>query len=108
MKNAFEWAEKAVANARKKNLVVCLSLCATRQFISTNNLTQYADLVKPWGISFIQVLEPRALGHYAEKDIELNETQISALEDFYTTYNYEKALVNYPSILYHGFYSIRI
>ena len=108
MKNAFEWAEKAVANARKKNLVVCLSLCATKEFISTNNLSQYAELAKRWGISFIQVLEPRAVGHYAEKDVCLNETKISALEDFYATYNYDKAYVDYPSILYHGFYSRRI
>ena len=107
-KNAFEWAEKAVANARKKNLVVCLSLCATKEFISTNNLSQYAELAKRWGISFIQVLEPRAVGHYAEKDVYLSETKISALEDFYTTYNYNKAYVDYPSILYHGFYSRRI
>jgi MoaA/NifB/PqqE/SkfB family radical SAM enzyme len=108
MKNAFEWAEKAVANARKENLVVCLSLCATKEFISTYNLSQYAELAKSWGISFIQVLEPRAVGHYAEKDVCLSETKISALEDFYTTYNYNKAYVDYPSILYHGFYSRRI
>ena len=108
MKNAFEWAEKAVANARKENLVVCLSLCATKEFINTNNLSQYAELAKRWGISFIQVLEPKAVGHYAEKDVCLSENQISALEDFYTTYNYNKDYVDYPSILYHGFYSRRI
>jgi MoaA/NifB/PqqE/SkfB family radical SAM enzyme len=107
-KNAFEWAEKAVANARKEKLVVCLSLCATQEFISTKNLSQYAELAKRWGVSFIQVLEPRAVGHYAEKDVYLNENKISALEDFYTIYNYNKAYVDYPSIVYHGFYSRRI
>ncbi len=108
MKNAFEWAEKAVANARKKKLVVCLSLCATKEFISKKNLSRYAELAKNWGISFIQVLEPRAVGHYAEKDVHLSESQIAALEDFYITCNYNKDYLNYPSILYHGFYSRRI
>lgn len=108
MKNAFEWAEKAVANARKNNLGACLSLCATKEFISRKNLSLYAELAKSWGISFIQVLEPRAVGHYAEKDVHLSESQIAALEDFYITYNYNKDYVNYPSILYHGFYSRRI
>ena len=108
MKNAFEWAEKAIDNAGKKNLVACLSLCATKDFINKNNLTQYANLAKSWGISFIQVLEPRAVGHYAEKDVELSQNQIAALEDFYKTYNYDAAYVEYPSILYHGFYSRRI
>jgi MoaA/NifB/PqqE/SkfB family radical SAM enzyme len=108
MKNAFEWAERAVANARRKNLIVCLSLCATKQFISKGNLSQYAELARQWGISFIQVLEPRAVGHYAEKDVYLSEAQVSALEDFYATYNYNNNYVDYPSILYHGFYSRRI
>ncbi|MEO6813757.1 MAG: radical SAM protein, partial [Ginsengibacter sp.] len=106
--NAFEWAEKAVANARKQDLVVCLSLCATKEFINTNNLLQYAKLAKQWGVSFIQVLEPRAVGHYAEKDIYLNKTKISELEDFYATFNYNKTYADYPSIVYHGFYSRRI
>ena len=38
MKNAFEWAEKAVAHGRNKNLVACLSLCATKEFINSTNL----------------------------------------------------------------------
>ena len=106
--NAFEWAEKAVVNAGKQHLLVCLSLCATKEFINKKNLLQYAELAKQWGVSFIQVLEPRAVGHYAEKNIYLNETKISELEDFYTTYNYNRDYVDYPSIVYHGFYSRRI
>jgi MoaA/NifB/PqqE/SkfB family radical SAM enzyme len=106
--NAFEWAEKAVANARKQGLIVCLSLCATKEFINTNNLLQYAELAKRWGVSFVQVLEPRAVGHYAEKDVYLSDAKISELEDFYTTYNYNKDYIDYPSIVYHGFYSRRI
>lgn len=107
-KNAFEWVEKAVANARKENLVVCLSLCATNEFINKKNLFQYAELAKCWGISFIQILEPKSVGHYAGKDVCLDENKISLLEEFYTTYNYNKAYVDYPSIVYHGFYSRRI
>lgn len=108
MKNAFEWAEKAVANARKNNLVTCLSLCASKEFISRKNLSRYAELAKSWDISFIQILEPRAVGHYADKDVHLNENQIAALEDFYTTYNYSNDYLNYPAVVYHGFYSRRI
>ncbi len=107
-KNAFTWAEKAVANARNQGLVVCLSLCATKEFINTNNLLQYAELAKRWGVSFIQVLEPRAVGHYADKDIYLSDTHITLLENFYTTYNFNKAYRNYPAIVYHGFYSRRM
>jgi MoaA/NifB/PqqE/SkfB family radical SAM enzyme len=107
-KNAFEWAEKAVANARKDNLVVCLSLCATQNFITQNNLIQYAELAKKWGASFIQLLEPKAVGHYAGKNIFVSPEQIKLLEDFFTEYNYNKSYADYPLIIYHGFYSRRI
>jgi len=107
-KNAFDWVEQAVTNARRQKLVVCLSLCATNEFISKNNLVQYAELAKHWGVSFIQLLEPKAVGHYANKDVYLDKDKISLLEDFYTTYNYSKDYVGYPSIVYHGFYNRRI
>jgi MoaA/NifB/PqqE/SkfB family radical SAM enzyme len=106
--NAFEWAEKAVANARTKGLIVCLSLCATKDFISRDNLVQYAELAKQWGVSFIQVLEPKAVGHYAGKDVFINAEQVQILEDFFMQYNYNKAYRSYPLIVYHGFYSRHI
>ena len=106
--NAFEWAEKAVSNARKNNLAVCLSLCATQEFITQNNLIQYAELAKRWSVSFIQLLEPKAVGHYAGKDIAINAEQIKLLEDFFTEYNYCKTYRSHPLIIYHGFYSRRV
>jgi MoaA/NifB/PqqE/SkfB family radical SAM enzyme len=105
--HAFEWAEKAVANATKQNLVVCLSLCATKEFISKDNLLHYANLAKRWGAAFIQVLEPKAVGHYAEKDVCLHEKQLTELDDFFTAYNFNKNYNDYPSVIYHGFYSRR-
>jgi MoaA/NifB/PqqE/SkfB family radical SAM enzyme len=104
-KNAFEWAERAVANARANDLIVCLSLCATKDFITHINLVQYADLAKQWGVSFIQMLEPRAVGHYTGRDVFVSDEQIQMLEDFYLKYNYDKAFTRYPLIIYHGFYS---
>ena len=106
--NAFEWAEKAAANARANNLVVCLSLCTTKDFITQNNLAQYAELAKEWGASFIQLLEPKAVGHYAGKDVFVSDEQIKLLEDSFIKYNYNKTYKSYPLIVYHGFYSRRI
>jgi len=104
-KNAFEWAEKAVANAKASDLVVCLSLCATKDFITQNNLAEYAKLAKTWGVSFIQILEPRAVGHYAGKDVSVTDEQVKLLEDFFSEYNYNKTFRSFPLIIYHGFYS---
>lgn len=106
--NAFEWAEKAAANARSNNLVVCLSLCATKEFVSKHNLEQYMELAKRWSISFIQILEPKAVGHFEGKDISLSSDQIALLEDFLIQYNFEKTYRAYPILMYHGFYNRRV
>ncbi len=108
VKNAFEWAQKAVANARSQNMIVCLSLCATKEFISVYNLSKYIELAKQWGISFIQILEPRAVGHFSGIDVQLDKSKIAILENFYIKYNFNKAFTEYPAVLYHGFYSRRI
>ncbi len=107
-KFAFEWVEAAVTNAVKNNLVACLSLCATRNFLVNDNLWLYAEQAKNWGVSFIQLLEPRAVGHYAGKDVGLSSQQLQQLEDFYTTCNFDKRYRDYPSVVYHGYYSRRI
>ncbi|MEO7802195.1 MAG: radical SAM protein [Ginsengibacter sp.] len=106
--NAFEWAKMAAQHATEQGLVVSLSLCATKDFISRENLSQYALLAKQWGVSFIQLLEPKAVGHYDGKDVSLPQQQVQLLEEFYVTYNYDKAYLSYPAIVYHGFYSRRV
>lgn len=103
--NAFEWAERAVHNAVQNGLAVCLSLCATREFITKENLAAYMELARAWGVSFVQVLEPKAVGHFAGMDVVLQEDQLQLLEDCLVTYNYKTTGQDYPIIVYHGFYS---
>lgn len=103
--DSFEWVERALINARNANLVTAVSLCATKAFTTKKNLWQYAETVKKYGVSFIQLLEPRAVGHYAGKDVLLDEEHIQILESFYTEMN---AIAGYPTIEYHGYYQRRI
>ena len=103
VKDAFERATRAAIIAREEGLLVCFSLCATRDFISAQNLFEYASLARELGVSFIQILEPKAVGHYAGKDVLLNKEQERLLEEFFTTFNYDPAYVSYPSVIYHGY-----
>jgi MoaA/NifB/PqqE/SkfB family radical SAM enzyme len=106
-KDAYHWVEEAVQNATSNQLVVALSLCVTKDFTTFNNLIAYATLAKKMGVSFIQILEPKAVGHYSGKDVYLSENQISLLEDFYLEMNYNPKYKEYPLISYHGYYQRR-
>jgi len=107
-KNAFNWAQLAAINAVNAGLTVCLSLCATSEFITEDNLYRYAHLALALHASFIQVLEPKAVGHYAGMDVSLTKEQLDMLDTFYLRMNYERAFKNYPMVIYHGFYTRRI
>jgi hypothetical protein len=62
------------------------------------------ELAKQWGVSFVQLLEPRAVGHYAGKDVFVSAEQLQLLEDFFIEYNFNRTHTQYPLIVYHGFY----
>jgi len=98
--HAFDWVKAAVGNAIAAKLVTALTLCATNSFISDSNLHAYAELAKEMGVSFIQLLEPKAAGHYKEKNVGLTDEKQKMLEAFYHKMNYEYKYRHYPIICY--------
>ncbi len=107
-KDCYNDVLQAIKNAQQQNLVVAVSICVTKSFITWNNLLKYADLVKSLKVPFIQLLEPKAVGHYKGKDVFLNETHFSILEKFYQTLNFDPAYKDYPVIIYHGYHQRRV
>jgi MoaA/NifB/PqqE/SkfB family radical SAM enzyme len=102
MVGSYEWAEKAARNARKAGLALSLNICPTKEFVSRENLFAYAKLAHELDASFIQILEPRAVGHYAGKPVELERAQTITIEEFAETLNYDAAFKNWPIVTYHG------
>jgi MoaA/NifB/PqqE/SkfB family radical SAM enzyme len=105
--NAWQRAIQAAEHANDAGLVVCFSICATKQFISSDNLECYIELAKNNGVAFIQILEPKAVGHYAGIDVLLKKEHFEVLETFYEEYNYNSIYATYPTISYHGYNSRR-
>jgi MoaA/NifB/PqqE/SkfB family radical SAM enzyme len=105
---SFGWVQEAVRNSIAAGLVTALSICATKSFVTESNLMAYLELAKEMGVSFIQVLEPKAVGHYSGKDVSLNAGQEKILEDFYLKMNYCKQFRKYPILYYHGYYQRKV
>ncbi|CAN5148152.1 hypothetical protein BH11BAC5_BH11BAC5_53410 [soil metagenome] len=106
--NSYTDVMNAINNAREQNLVIALSICVTRAFTTWDNLVQYAALAKKLKVSFVQLLEPKAVGHYEGKEVLLDETHFSVLDKFYYTLNFDRAYNNYPVIIYHGYHQRRV
>jgi MoaA/NifB/PqqE/SkfB family radical SAM enzyme len=106
-KDAYYWVEEAVKNANNNELVTVLSLCATKEFISEENLMSYMELAKNLKVAFVQLLEPKAVGHYANKDVCLNQEHIEILEKFFLKMSFNANYNAFPLITYHGYYQRR-
>ena len=105
---AFDWAMTATENCRKAGLITCWSICVTREFISRENLIQYALAAKRNKVTYIQLFEPMQAGRYSGKDVRLNETQVKILEDFYIELNTSPKYRDFPLAVYLGVYQRRI
>ena len=105
---AFDTALNAVAACRNAGLVSSISVCATKQFIDGGHLLPYMHFAKQLGVQFVQVLEPRSVGHYAGKDVILDEKHIVELEQIFKMINHSKAYKNFPIMMYHGYHQRRV
>ena len=106
--DAFAWVERAARNARSAGLAVALSLCPTRGFVSADNLEQYARTARRLGASFIQLLEPKAVGHYAGHDVALTGEQQRLLETFCDRLNTSPDFRDLPGVSYADYSRRRI
>ncbi len=104
---SFDWVRQAAENSRAADLVVCFSLCATREFVTAENLERYLQLAHDWGASFVRVLEPRRVGGFAGKDVELGEREIGLLLAFYNRANQDPTYRDMPIIMYPGYHQRR-
>lgn len=85
--DAFQWARQAARDCARAGLVVCFMICVSRSFAKRENLWRYLRLVASWGAHFVRIIEPKAVGRYADQDVELREEQLSLLSDFHQEAN---------------------
>jgi len=102
--DAYNWAMNAAYNALKVKLAISLSICVTRDFCTEHHLMTYLELAKKMGASFVQILEPRASGNWAGKDVLLRPEEIKVVEDFFLRTNIDKKFKNYPIVLFPGYH----
>ena len=103
----FKQAVDGVHAALKTGLITCISVCITREFIEGGHLMPYLDFAKNLGVHYVLLLEPRAVGHYANKDVLLEKKHIDELENFFVMINNNHAYKDYPTVLYNGYHQRR-
>lgn len=101
---AFNQVISAAENIVKADLALSLSLCPSRDFVTRENLFTYLFLARKLNAGFIQILEPRKTGRYKDKDISLNQDQLTVLEEFTMEANNNTKYRDMPTVLFPGYH----
>lgn len=99
---AFNWVQDAAKNASKAKLVITFSICVTNEYCTKENLLAYINLAYSLGASFIQLLEPRSVGNYAGKNVNLTSENMLLLEEFLSEMNTLQENKHLPIVQYPG------
>lgn len=105
---SFFWVSQAIVNCRRAGILTSLSLCATSDFVTSENLGKYAELAMKWEVMFIRILEPKEAGRYKGRNVKLSPDKISILEEFFLNSDLPETLPEYPAISYPGYHQRRI
>lgn len=103
MPGAFDKAIEAIAAAKKASLLTGITLVATNEFITEQNLLQYLEMARRLEVDFVQFLEPEAEGRYRDMPVQLQREKQALLEDIHLLVNTENAYDNYPLITYYPY-----
>ncbi len=103
--DAYRWAMRAIEAVKAVEMPITLSLCATSEFITKENLFKYAMKGKEMGVTFIQLLEPKQVGFYENKDILLSEEKKKILRDFYFLMAFDNRYRDWPIVNYMGYHN---
>lgn len=97
----------AINNCTSAGILVSLSLCATKEFVSEENLLKYAGLAKDNGAQFLRILEPREAGRFSGSDVRLSEEQIGLISRFVIKLNSDPLFRDYPVAAFLGYHQRR-
>ncbi len=105
---AFDQAIKAAENCRKAGLVMGLSICVTREFLTKENLLHYLEFSREIKAKFILLLEPRETGHFKDLKVTLSEEDIGKIESFYHLVNSSHKYDRFPQVIYPGYHQRKL
>ncbi len=105
---SFQEVEAALENCHKAGLLTALSICLTNEFMSRENLEKYFEFARSKKVAFVQFLEPKSVGKYANKNVHLTPENVEIAEQFFFEYNFDEAYHDMPIISYHAFYQRKV
>ncbi len=97
---SYDWVKKAIAHSQAAGLFVSINCCPTKEYIAEKGIEALMEQLTAWQVPVVNVLEPRAVGHFAGQDVELNPEEKAYLETQFYRYSFEPDFDEYPILTY--------
>lgn len=99
-KRSFQWVMEGIKHLQEAGVFVAINVCPTRQYIDSGGMENLIRLAENLNVPVINILEPRAVGNYQDKLVELTSVHKAHLLELSKRYNFNKAVFNSPSVIY--------
>lgn len=101
--NAKAWnaAMDAIQYALAAGFPVALNVCPQRAYIRNGEMEKFLHMAKDLGVHMVNILEPRAVGHWAEADVELESEDVEILTNLFARQN-DPEYATHPILTYPG------
>lgn len=97
---SYGWVIEAVANCRAAGILPAFNMVPTRSYLDGNDMEDYLELARSLHVPIVNIIEPRAVGHYEGKDVALTGPQKESLLRLSNRFNFDKSLLPYPTVIY--------
>jgi MoaA/NifB/PqqE/SkfB family radical SAM enzyme len=93
---SFAWVERAATAVREADLVLCLALCVRPELATAEGLERYGLLAERLGAAFLELLEPRPVGGWADGAPALSPLELECIGAFALGQNFGAGRVRGP------------
>ncbi len=99
-KNSYYWVLEGIKNLHATGIFVAINVCPSRHYIDSGGIPKLIDLAKKLEVPVVNILEPRAVGNYQDKDVELHQSHKDYLQNLSNKYNFNREYFAYPTFLF--------
>ena len=89
-KNSYYWVLEGIKNLHATGIFVAINVCPSRHYIDSGGIPKLIDLAKKLEVPVVNILEPRAVGNYQDKDVELHQSHKDYLQNLSNKYNFNR------------------
>lgn len=101
---SYYWVLEGIKNLQQVGIMVSINVCPSKEYIEAGYFQMFIELSKELGVPIVNILEPRAVGNFANKNVELEDAHKEILTEISHKYNFNRKYIEYPTVLYPGAY----